>query len=200
MDDSVLDPLDEALAPLAQSIGRAVIGAVAPEKVLVVDIANRVAQRDGLRQGLERELGELERRPGGKVLEKLKELGLDDALAARVLAAIVRRNRLIHHYMEDPKVMLAFMTGAGIDEFVADVDSLAIECQQIINLLAHDAFTGLLHTLGADIPALIDTIANSNLSQVDDPKLRQQLKALQELDPAQLRELLDDAQSDIRLD
>lgn len=196
MDDSVLDPMDEALAPLAQAIGRAVIGAAALEKILLVDIANRVAEADGIRQGLERDLRELERRPAGKLLDKLRELGLDAALAARVLAAITRRNRLIHHYMEEPKVMVAFTTGAGLDELVADVDSLAIECQQIINLLAPGAFSGLLNALGVDITALVDTVANVDPAQVNDPKLRQQFEALQELDLSQLRKLFHDVQSD----
>jgi uncharacterized protein YutE (UPF0331/DUF86 family) len=193
VDDSSLDPMDENLAPLAQSIGRAVMGAAALEKVLLVDIVNRMAHREGLREQLELELHELERRSGGKLLEKLKELGLPDDLAARILAAIVRRNRLIHHYMEEPEVMMALMTGAGVEDLVAEVDELAVECQQIINLIAPDALAGLQRALGATIPELIDAIKNLDSQRVENPTLRQQLQTLQQLDLSQLQELFEDA-------
>ena len=185
--------MDENLAPLAQSIGRAVMGAAALEKVLLVDIVNRMAQREGLREQLERELHELERRSGGKLLEKLKELGLPDDLATRILAAIVRRNRLIHHYMEEPKVMMALMTGTGFEDLVAEVDDLAVECQQIINLIAPDAFAGLQQALGASVPELIDAIKNLDSQRVENPTLRQQLQTLQQLDLSQLQDLFRDA-------
>jgi hypothetical protein len=56
IDDSALDPIDERLLPLAQSIGRAVLGAAALEKILLVDFAHRYGTQRGLRQELEREL------------------------------------------------------------------------------------------------------------------------------------------------
>jgi hypothetical protein len=193
LDDSRLDPMDEEFALLAQSIGRAVMGAAALEKVLLVDIVNRMAQREEQREELDRELRELERRPGGKLLEKLRQLGLNTEMAARIQAAIVRRNRLIHHYMEEPEVMAALMTGAGIDALVGDVDSLAVECQQIVNLIAPDAFAGLQQFLGANLPQLLHALTALDLDLVEDPTLRQQLATLKELDLTQLRELLEDA-------
>lgn len=193
LDDSRLDPMDEEFALLAQSIGRAVMGAAALEKVLLVDIVNRMAQREEEREGLERELRELERRPGGKLLEKLRQLGLNTEMAARVQAAIARRNRLIHHYMEEPEVMAALMTGTGIDALVRDVDSLAVECQQIVNLIAPDAFVGLQQFLGANLPQLLHALTALDLDLVEDPALRQQLATFKDLDLTQLRELLEDA-------
>jgi hypothetical protein len=193
LDDSRLDPMDEEFALLAQSIGRAVMDAAALEKVLLVDIVNRMAQREEQREELDRELRELERRPGGKLLEKLRQLGLNTEMAARIQAAIVRRNRLIHHYMEEPEVMAALMTGAGIDALVGDVDSLAVECQQIVNLIAPDAFAGLQQFLGANLPQLLHALTALDLDLVEDPTLRQQLATLKELDLTQLRELLEDA-------
>jgi len=112
------------------------MGAASLEKTVLVNVVNRMSQDEGLRDELERELRELERRPAGKLLEKLKQLELPDDLAARILAAITHRNQLIHHSMERPDVMLAMMTGAEIDELVADIDSLEVECQQIINVIA----------------------------------------------------------------
>jgi hypothetical protein len=166
LDDSRLDPMDEEFALLAQSIGRAVMGAAALEKVLLVDIVNRMAQREELEQ----ELRELERRPGGKLLEKLRQLGLDIEMAARIQAAIVRRNTLIHHYMEEPEVMAALMTGAGIDALVRDVDSLAVECQQIVNLIAPDAFAGLQQFLGANLPQILHALTALDLDLVEDQR------------------------------
>jgi len=185
--------MDDVFAPLAQSIGRAVMGAAALEKVLLVDIVNRMAQREELRAGLERELRDLERRPGGKLLEKLRQLGLNAEMATRIEAVIRGRTRLIHHYIEEPEVMAALMTETGVDALIKDVDSLAVECQQIVNLIAPDAFIGLQQFLGANVPQLVQALTSLDVDLIEDPTLRQQLAALKNLDPTQLRELLEDA-------
>jgi hypothetical protein len=193
VDDTRLDPVDERFVPLTTAIGRTVLGAAALERVLLVDILSRTTARQGLREELAHELSELERRPAGTLLNKLRELQIAPDLAKRIEEAIRRRNRLVHHFLEDPTVMAVLMTDAGVDQLVQGVDALAIEIQQIINLIAPGAFAGLQHALGADIQHLVEMIKSVDLADVEDPILREQFKLLQTMDPAQLDEFFGDA-------
>ena len=47
-----LDEMDDSLKPLAQAIGRAVLGAALVEKILLLDLAERLANRDGMTEEL----------------------------------------------------------------------------------------------------------------------------------------------------
>jgi hypothetical protein len=71
-----LGPIAPALEPLLLAIGRAMLSAAALEKVLLVDIASRRAQREGLTPKLGDDLARLERLPAGALLQRLQELGI----------------------------------------------------------------------------------------------------------------------------
>jgi predicted RNase H-like nuclease len=190
INDSKLDPIDEQLTPLVQAIGRAVLGAAALEKILLVDFLHIYGRKHGLRGELEQELSELERKPAGKLLERLRGLGLENDLAARIESVIHRRNELIHHFMEDPDVLSAFQTGDGVGRLVDRVNALAIDCQQIINEISPHAFSGLQELLGGTLSKLLDVLQSADLHEVSDPKLRTQLQGLRTVDPAELAEAL----------
>src|SRR3979411_2896131 len=99
INDSMLDAIDKRLTPLVKAISRAVLGAAALEKVLLVDFLHLSGRERGLRVELEQELSELERRSAGSLLGTLRGLGLGVALAARIESVVHRRNQLIHHFM-----------------------------------------------------------------------------------------------------
>jgi len=77
-----------------QAIGRAVLFAAELEKVLLVEIAQRLVGCEGFSQHVGEELSGLERRPAGTLLERLKTFGLAPDLAGRIEHVIERRNRL----------------------------------------------------------------------------------------------------------
>lgn len=187
IDDSKLDPINERLMPLVQAIGRAVLGAAALEKVLLVDFIHLYGREHGLRRELEREISELERRPAGKLLGTLRGLGLEGKLAARIESAVHRRNQLVHHFMEDPEVLLSFQTGQGIGRLVERIDQLAIDYQQIINAISPRAFVGMQQLLGGSLSELLETLDTADLDDVSDPRLRSQLAALRTIDPTELK-------------
>lgn len=189
MGGSDLDPIEERLQPLAQAIGRAVLGAAALERVLLVDIARRRAASDGLTQRLDRELATLEHKPAGRLLETLRELDIPPYLAGRIDDFIARRNRLVHRFMEDPGVFLAFVTGHGLEPLVERVDRLAADCQALVNELAPAAFSGAERVLGATFDQLLEQVKMADLDEIKDDGLRDQLEMIRNLDANELRSL-----------
>ncbi len=187
IDDSMLDAIDKRLTPLVKAISRAVLGAAALEKVLLVAFLHLSGRERGLRVELEQELSELERRSAGSLLGTLRGLGLGVALAPRIESVVHRRNQLIHHFMEDPEVLIAFQTGHGIDRLVDRVDALAIDCQRIINEIAPEAFIGLQELLGGSLSELLDALQTADLDKVSDRGLRSQLEAIRTVDSAEIK-------------
>ena len=178
LDDSKLDPPDEQAVPLLLAIGRLVLGAAALENVLLVDIVMREFHREGQwRDELVQELSELEGRPAGKLLERLRGLGISVELADRIFGVISRRNRVIHHLMKDPEVSVALETGEGMEKVVGDIDRIATDCQQIVNELIVVAFPSLEAAFGMTLGELANALGSIDLDTIEDPNLRQQLQA-----------------------
>lgn len=189
MSASNLDPIEERLQPLAQAIGRAVLGAAALERVLLVEIAQRRAASDGLTKRLEQELATLERKSAGKLLKALREIGIPQDLAERIGELIARRNWLVHHFMEDRDVFLAFVVGHGFEPLVERVDRLAADCQALINEIAPPAFSGAEQVLGATLEQLLEQLQAADLDEIEDDDFRAQLELLHNLDANELRAL-----------
>lgn len=166
-----------------QIVGRAVLVAAVLEKVLLVDIAQRQVDRDGWTQRLGHELADLERRPAGRLLGTLEALGIPSDLAGRIQGVIDRRNRLVHHLMEDADVLLA-MTGVNPQPVIERIDQLAADCQALINDIAPGAFAGVEGAFGATLPDLLREVRGLDLDGPGDETLpedvRQQLRALRE--------------------
>jgi hypothetical protein len=178
VDGSELDSPDERAVPLLLAIGRLVLGAAALENVLLVDIVMREFHREGQwRDELVQELSELEGRPAGKLLERLRGLGISGELADRIFDVISRRNRVIHHLMKDPEVSVALETGEGMEKVVADIDRIATDCQQSVNELIVVAFPSLEAAFGMTLAELANALGSIDLDTIEDPNLRQQLHA-----------------------
>jgi hypothetical protein len=158
VDDSQLDPMDESLVPLAVAVGRLVLGAAALEKVLLVDIVMRLFHSNPLAEELAAEL-------------------TDPAeLARRVEKAIEGRNRVVHHLMEDASVAVALASGEGLHQVIADIDAIAVECQQVINELVVVAFPTLEKDLGKTLPELVEMVGTIDPETMTDPAVRQQIE------------------------
>jgi hypothetical protein len=184
MSAAELDPPDEAIKPLLQAIGRAVLGAAALEKVLLVDIVQRHAGQEGLSERLGNELSTLERQPAGALLNTLSKLGISPDLGGRIHAVIARRNQMVHHFMEDAEVMTALSTGR-VDHVVERVDEIAAACQRLVNQIAPSAFAGMEGALGATLPELIAALESVDLEAIADDRLRAQLSMVRAMIHAQ---------------
>jgi hypothetical protein len=177
IDDSELDPIDERAVPLVLAVGRLVLGAAALEKVLLVDIITRHFHLDGgWRDEFMAELDDLEKRPAGKLLGRLRDLGIPADLAERIGHVIRRRNQVVHHLMEDVKVTIALQIGDGMEDAVTDIDRIAIDCQQVVNELTLVAFPNMEAALGMTLPELAERIGQLDLAAIEDPQLRQQVE------------------------
>jgi hypothetical protein len=180
VDDSELDPVHEHAAPVVIAVGRLVLGGAALEKVLLVDIITRDIHRAGtLREELGLELAELEGRGAGKALGRLRELGIPDELADRILEVIQGRNRVVHHLMEQPGVALALSTGEGVEGVVADIDRIAVNCQRVINELIVVAFPSLEGAFGMTLPQIAEAIGSIDPASIDNPHIRQHVQGAQ---------------------
>jgi hypothetical protein len=73
--------------------------------------------------------------------------------------------------MEEPEVIGALMTGTGIDALVGDVDSLAVECQQIVNLIARTHSRAFSSSSALNPPKLLHALTALDLDLVENPTL-----------------------------
>jgi hypothetical protein len=90
IDDPELDPLEEALLPLAASVGRMVLGVAALEKVLLVDIAMRMFHDRPIAEELAAELTYLERRSGAPRSQAVSALGMKQRRRVRRVHSLLR--------------------------------------------------------------------------------------------------------------
>ncbi len=182
IDDSELDPVDERWVPLVLAIGQLVLGAAALEKVLLVDIIMRDLHHSGRwRDEFVHELSELEGHSAGRLLGRLRELGIPDDLAERVSNVIRQRNRVVHHLLEEKEVAVAMQTGEGMEKIVADIERVSIDCQQVVNQLILVAFPAMETAIRMTLPELADRLAAIDLAAIEDPQLRQQVEFAQVL-------------------
>jgi hypothetical protein len=149
------------------------LGAAALENPLLVGILMRLtmAGPEGVEE-LEGELATLERNPAGVLLRRLRELGIPDELSERIDKAIKGRNRVVHHLMHDPKVAVALETGERMNEIVAEIDRITIDCQQLVNELSLAASPNLGVALGKTLPELAQLLASIDLDTIEDPQIR----------------------------
>lgn len=181
-----LGPIHPTLEPLLLSIGRAVLGAAALEKMLMVEIAKRRADREGLVTELAEDLSLLERRPAGALLRTLERLGIDDDIAERISELIDRRNRLVHGFMEDSRVMAALESG-DTTPLVDRVDRIALDCQSLVDEFAPAAFAGIERIFGLSLEQLLDAVRAIGPDSVSDARLREQLAVVQAANVDELR-------------
>jgi len=172
--------LESRLQPIAGAITAAVLGAASLEKFLIVAIAQRIANRDGVTPALTAELFELEQQTAGRLLGRLRELDIADDVADRIDHVISRRNWLVHHAMEDAELVIAMETGEGLDAVVQRIEQIAVDCQELINEFAVSALQPLLATLNVTLPQAIEMITSADPETVA-PELREQFAAVRSM-------------------
>jgi hypothetical protein len=172
-----LEP-DEESRPLLVAIGRAVMGAAALEKVLLLEIARVRAESEGLTPELGDELSRLEGLSAGVLHKTLRALELPDDLDARIADAIKRRNQLVHHPMEDPDLVRAATAGEDVAPVVERIDRLALDCGELAVELQMVASPRLEAVLGKSPPEMLEMLREADLDAIEDPDLRRQVEAI----------------------
>ncbi|MHB1468665.1 MAG: hypothetical protein ACYCSI_08250 [Solirubrobacteraceae bacterium] len=173
------DEIEEHAKPILLAIGAVVVGAAALEKLLLADIAHRAVNERGASRELADELSGLENVMAGRLMRRLRELGLPPALAERINDVIERRNRLVHRAMEDPDFARAVSTGAGVEAVVGSITGLASDCQDVCAELRTVDFPGLEGVLGASLPELARTAEAADPAEVEDESERAALERVQ---------------------
>jgi hypothetical protein len=163
---------EERQEEIATVIGGTVMAAAGLERTLVGEVYRQQRLADLPIQEVEA----FEKRSGGALLKKLREQGVDDALATRIEALIVRRNKLIHGFLDDLDVANALMTGAGFEEVRAGVERLRDECAAVSKELQDQVSEEIEEILGMPLEEVASRLAVADLSQIDDPKQRADLE------------------------
>lgn len=174
-----LDTTDDHAEPILVALGGVVVAAATLEKVLIADITQRTAGQHGLSEELVAELAQLEMLPAGRLVKQLRALGLAEGLAARIEDVLARRNRLVHHVLEEPEIVLALRTGQGAEKVAANIEQLAADCGEISSTLAAVAFPGLEALLGASPAELAKMAAATDPAHISDDAERADLEAVQ---------------------
>jgi hypothetical protein len=178
---------DERATPLLLAMGRVVTAVAGLEWHLKLELARFVTERvaaEGLadqaqHNKLDKELASLRKLTGGKALNKLRKFGLPTDLDERISGVIDRRNRFVHHIMEDPVVMPAAVTGKGVGTAVAQLERLALDAMELaveLHVFAADKLTALFGTTRA---TMIEDLLQVNPATVADPNERALLEMIQ---------------------
>lgn len=172
---------DELFEPLALALGHLVLGMAFLEKAMLTDLIQRQVGRDGAAavfgQGL---VTELERKPAGKLLASLRELGYEESLAERIAAVIQERNHFIHHLYADPAFMRAFARRKGVEEIVLRIEALVIRLHELARELEPGVIAGVSEMFGCSPADLLGQIKQIEPSELDDDESRKQLEALRD--------------------
>ena len=180
---------DELFEPLALALGHLVLGMAFLEKAMLTDLIQRQVVRGGAEAVFGRGLvTELERRPAGKLLSNLRELGYEEELAERIADVIRERNHFIHHLYADPEFMRAWAQRKGIEEIVLRVEALATRLHELTRELEPAVTAGLNEMFGCSPVDLLDQIKQIDPNELDDAGIRGQLEALQEFPDDMLSE------------
>jgi hypothetical protein len=113
------------------AIGRTVWGATGLERTLLHAVNCLLAEREGLTPKLDQKLSRLEERTAGQLHEELRNFDLPEDLDQRIDDAIKRRNAIMHRMVEEPEMVRAVVTGERIDDAVARVEQVALDCGRI---------------------------------------------------------------------
>jgi hypothetical protein len=173
---SFTEPHENA-GPLLLALGRAILAANVLEIGLLAVIAALRGGQEGLSPQLDDDLAELAGRSAGHRHGALRDLGLPGELDQRIDDAIKRRNRLVHHTVEDPVMLKAVVSDEGLDAAVEQVERLALDCGRLARELFLAANPWLEAMMG-DSWSVIDLAASIDLDGVTDPSQRKLLEAV----------------------
>jgi double-stranded uracil-DNA glycosylase len=170
-------------------LGRTVLGAAALEFNLRLELARLlIAARAGGEAaddvGLGEQLGELSTLTAGWLRSRLRERGLPPDLDRRIDAAVSRRNRLVHHLFEDPRLVRATAGEEAADEAVAYLEELALDCAGLSLELQSFALPRIEASLGASKEQLLNSVLSADPTQIEGRAEKEQLEAIQKLGEA----------------
>jgi hypothetical protein len=173
------DP-DEAAAPLLMAIGRAVFCVAGLENALQMEVSRLLlAQAVAAGQPLdERRLSALDTETVGRLLSRLRELGLPPEVDARIGAVVNRRNALVHHLYEDPQLLMAFAGRDKEDAALRQLERLAIDAAELTVELHLYAVPKLEEMLGMSLGQMVDAIRAADTSALRAPRDQRRLEAL----------------------
>jgi len=124
-----LEEPDASSKPLLSAIGQAVWAAAGLEQSLLLELLRLFVERQGELPA--DAITRFERLPAGPLLKELRRMELPGDLDERIGDAIARRNNLFHHPMEDAKLVRAIAHGENVEDAVAAVERLALDCGEL---------------------------------------------------------------------
>lgn len=157
------------------------------EMALLTDVIARRAERDGTQEVFEaRLLTELEKKPAGVLIGRLRSLGYEPVLAARLDAAIAERNSFVHHLFEEPEMMRALsgLTRLGFALASRSWSLRCTHCWPSSNLRLTLGWKASLIRSAVQLQALL---GEADPTEFGEGREREQLEALRDL-PAELLE------------
>ena len=160
-------------APAA--VGHVVIAVASLEKALQLEVSRLLMARaatDAARfeTSLANDLTALDNMTAGRLLSRLRDLGVPDELDQRIGAVIDRRNDLIHHTFEDATLVAALEGGRAIDEAVSMLEQLVIDAGELaveLHLFAMpklEAMTGMSLEAMAEVIRTIDPTSSLTIA------------------------------------
>ncbi len=182
---------DEHATPLLLAIGRVVFAAAGLENNLRLDLLRQICEREVSEHGqiterLAAEAQRTEALTGGQLLSELRSLDLSTELDARLGDAIGRRNRLVHQLMEEPELVRAITKKEPVDAALEKLERLALDCAALSLQLQAVALPKLESVLGGSATEFATALASLDPADLDDPRGRRQLEALQALGDVEL--------------
>lgn len=187
------------------ALGRAVLGAAALENALRLESAHLLLATQAGRDAIDgKELGvqmaELETLTAGQLLRRLRERGLPQDLERRIDDAVSRRNRLVHHLFEDPRLIRAATQPEAEEEGVAHLQALALDCAALSLELQTFALPKIEALAGTSKEELVSHALSLDPAQIEGQEERKQVEAIQSLgDAADWSEALGQADWDHRI-
>ncbi len=126
---------------------------------------------------LANDLTALDNMTAGRLLSRLRDLGVQDELDQRIGAVIDRRNDLIHHTFEDATLVAALEGGRAIDEAVSMLEQLVIDAGELAVELHLFAMPKLEAMTGMSLEAMAEVIRTIDPTSLPDDRSRAQLEA-----------------------
>jgi hypothetical protein len=175
---------DEASAPLLTAVGRVVWAAAALEHSLLLELLRLYLERQGELPA--RAIARFERLPAGPLLTELRRMDLPGDLAERIGSAVARRNALIHHPIEDARLVRAIAHGEGVEDALAAVERLALDCGELAVELFTVAAQRLEAHTGVSREQMMQLLLTLDPQAAGDERDRRRIEAIQAVGPFEL--------------
>jgi hypothetical protein len=177
-----LEQPDAEAARLLPAVGHVVFAVASLEKALQLEVSRLLMARaatDAARfqTSLDKDLTALDSMTAGRLLTRLRELGVPDELDQRIRAVIDRRNDLIHHTFEDAVLVAALEGGRALDDAVGMLKQLVVDAGELAAELHLFAMPKLEAMFGMSLEAMADLIRTIDPAALPNDRSRAQLDA-----------------------